>query len=178
MKPSQSGAEFSIQECIAREAIREKQALYCRAVDRCDEQLLRSVYWPDATDNHGYFSGSIDEFIDWVMPQLVQMECTHHQIGLPSILIEGLIAKVETYWTGYKRMKPGPDARDHVSGGRYLDIMEQRGKEWRILRRLVVFDWSTTTENYPWVGSGYPKPATIDQRTIGQRAPNDKVYSL
>jgi hypothetical protein len=61
--------------------------------------------------------------------------------------------------------------------------MEQRGKEWRILRRLVVFDWSTTTENYPWGGSGYPTPATIGQRApndmvIGQRAPNDKVYSL
>jgi hypothetical protein len=160
-----------LKACVARDAIREKLALYCRAVDRCDEQLLRSVYWPDATDDHGLFSGSVDGFIAWVFPQLALIEATHHQIGLPSIALEGSTAKVETYWTGYKRMKPGEGVRDHVSGGRYLDIMEERGGEWRIARRMVTFEWSTTTNNYPWGGSGYPPPTTI-----GKRRPDDPVY--
>lgn len=104
----------TLHQCAARDAIREVLALYCRAIDRCDAELLRRLYWPEALEERGYFSGDRDAFVAWVMPQLAELDATHHQIGLPSIALNGDTAEVETYWVGYKRPKPVPGARsDH-----------------------------------------------------------------
>ena len=47
---------------------------YSRGVDRCDEDMLRSVYWEDAVDDHAIFTGTREELIIWVMPLLRSME--------------------------------------------------------------------------------------------------------
>ena len=44
-----------IQELIDKESIRELVNLYCRAADRHDHVLMRSLYHEDATDDHGSF---------------------------------------------------------------------------------------------------------------------------
>ena len=41
-----------VAELADREAIRDCLYRYCRGVDRCDEQMLRSAYWEDAYDDH------------------------------------------------------------------------------------------------------------------------------
>ncbi|MFM8863148.1 MAG: nuclear transport factor 2 family protein, partial [Acidimicrobiia bacterium] len=48
-----------------RLAIADLMALYCRGIDRLDRDLVRSCFHPDATDTHGSFHGTIDEFLDW-----------------------------------------------------------------------------------------------------------------
>ena len=52
-------------ELADREAIRDCMYRYSRGIDRCDVELLRSAYWPDATDNHTGFVGTREEFIAW-----------------------------------------------------------------------------------------------------------------
>jgi hypothetical protein len=47
------------------DAILEVLALYCRAIDRCDAELLRRLYWPEAIEDRGYFSGDRDAFVAW-----------------------------------------------------------------------------------------------------------------
>jgi SnoaL-like domain len=42
-------------ELADREAIRDCLYRYSRGVDRCDEDMLRSVYWEDAFDDHVLF---------------------------------------------------------------------------------------------------------------------------
>lgn len=44
MTPGEISAHIEIQQVLFR---------YCRGVDRGDKELLRSVYHPGATDNHG-----------------------------------------------------------------------------------------------------------------------------
>ena len=44
-----------IQEIIDKDAIRELVASYCRAADRHDNELMRSLYHEDAFDDHGSF---------------------------------------------------------------------------------------------------------------------------
>src|SRR5579862_3908887 len=46
-------------ELADREAIRDCLYRYCRGVDRCDMELLRSAYWPGAMDTHTGFKGTI-----------------------------------------------------------------------------------------------------------------------
>ena len=48
---------MDVEELIARQEITDVLHRYCRAVDRRDPDLLRSVYHPDATDDHGVYAG-------------------------------------------------------------------------------------------------------------------------
>jgi hypothetical protein len=53
----QEKAFKALQQLIDKLEIHEVLTRYCRGIDRCDAELLESVYHPDATDNHGQFVG-------------------------------------------------------------------------------------------------------------------------
>lgn len=128
------------EEMADREVIRDCLYRYCRAVDRGDPELLRTVYWPGAMDYHTGFSGTAEEFIDWALPRLMQMEQNIHLIGNILIAIEGDKAAVESYlWS--VSVIPGADPRQIFVCGRYLDRFEKRNDEWRIAERKVIHDW-------------------------------------
>ena len=55
-----------IQELIDRTRIYDVLTRYCRALDRCDVDLMRSVYWDDARDDHGVFNGGAQEFAEFI----------------------------------------------------------------------------------------------------------------
>lgn len=131
-----------LRELIDREKIRDCLQRYCVGIDRCDEEMLRSTYWPDAHDVHGDFDGSGDEFVEWVLPRLKDLVRTQHFIGNSLIRLEGNFANVETYLRNWHTLR-APDGHEHdlIHGGRYLDRMEKRGEEWRIIDRLVMFDF-------------------------------------
>ena len=121
-------------------AIREMLTRYCRAVDRCDLELLKSVYWPEASDDHIVFVGNALEFADFVIPLLKEhTECTQHLIGNIWIQLRGDAACSETYVQAYHRL-PRQGGNVFV-GGRYLDRLERRNGEWRIAERKFVMDW-------------------------------------
>jgi len=48
-----------------REAIENLLGLYCRAIDRLDVELLKSVYHPDGIDDHGAISANAHERCRW-----------------------------------------------------------------------------------------------------------------
>jgi hypothetical protein len=101
--------------------------------------MIRDVYWPEATDEHGMFNGPASEYIGVLMPMLRGMQATSHMLGNIWIVLEGHRAKVETYMTAYHRTQSAGGAlRDSIINGRYLDLVEKRGSEWRILKRAVV----------------------------------------
>src|SRR3546814_12927354 len=108
---------MTIDELLDREAIRECMFQYCRAVDRADELLLRSVYWPDATDQHGFYSGSAAGFIEFAIEALRTTEPGIHQ--LHNILIEFRPggALVESYFSAWNQI-PGPDGLRNMQIGR------------------------------------------------------------
>jgi len=123
-------------------AIRIVVYRYARAVDRMDEELLRSCYHPDAIDDHGPYKGSIDGFIDWVMPVLAGFESTTHFIGNHLIEIEGDTAWAESYCLALHRTwsTDHEPASDILGNARYVDRFERRNGEWRIAHRVVVRD--------------------------------------
>ena len=159
-------------ELADREAIRDVLLRYCRASDRCDEALLRSVYWPDAQDDHLDFSGGVEEFIAWSMPILRAMRYNSHMIGNILMVIDGDRADVETYYQGYHSVEQDGGRRDVVAGGRYLDNFEKRNDEWRILRRLVTVDWF---RDYPDTGDWERGPFGM-QVVRGDLGPADQSY--
>ncbi|OYU47531.1 MAG: hypothetical protein CFE31_15725 [Rhizobiales bacterium PAR1] len=158
-----------------REAIRECLYLYCRGIDRQDEAALRASYWPDATDRHGPYQGPATGFIDWALTALKKSERSVHMVSNISITLKGAQAAVESYFFALQRM---PDAQgqqaETMLAGRYVDLFEKRGTEWRVKERTVVYDWKAD-----W---GVPDGSEAERFGVrvpqGQTKPNDPFYAL
>lgn len=116
-----------------------------RAIDRCDEPLLRSLFHSDATDDHGVFHGTASDFVSWVMPVLHGMRRTQHFIGQVLIELDGELARGESYFIAHHQL-PQADGPDSfmIAAGRYLDRFERRAGGWRIAHRQAVYDWNST----------------------------------
>ena len=154
--------------------IRRVLATYCRAIDRCDAELLRTVYWPDAVDNHGIFNGNAMEFVDFILPMLRTMRSTTHSISNVFIELLGETANVESYVNAYHSAQGPEGPIDIIVGGRYLDQMERRGREWRIAHRQFVLDWNQNiAASSQWDG---PLFGALDVRGTHERS--DPSYSL
>ena len=46
--------ETKLRQLIDKQEIYEVLCTYCRGVDRCDADLVRSAYHEDSYDDHGY----------------------------------------------------------------------------------------------------------------------------
>lgn len=160
----------AISDCIDRDAIRQKLSLYARAVDRCDADLLRTIFWFDAVDDHGGFRGNVDALIEHSFPLLRQLDQSHHHLANPAISIQGDIAEVETYFIAYHRVRPGT-GEDFMVGGRYIDTFERRNQEWRILLRRVAYDYNCSGDGVEWTNFAFASP-----HSIGGRKPDDPFY--
>ncbi len=165
---------MTVDELLDREAIRDCLYRYCRGVDRVDEALLRGVYWPDATDHHGGYSGSADGFITFALKALRATEPGTHQMH--NILIEFRPggALVETYFSAWQQLPTADGFRYSHQRGRYVDWFEQRGGEWRVAARTVVFDHVEGQPTPP--GTRAERFATA--QPMGQPFPDDPVYTL
>lgn len=129
-----------MRRVIDRAAITDVLMRYARAVDRLDLELLKSVYHPDADDDHGAFKGKGHAFAEWAMQVLSRLHVSQHRIANVLIELEGDIAHVESY---FMALHIAGDRQTQVSAwGRYVDRFEQRDGEWKIARRRVVLDWS------------------------------------
>jgi hypothetical protein len=133
-------ADFA-RECADREAIRDCLTRYYRGIDRLDAELLKNVFWPEATiDQGGTFKGLAYDFVAFAFPALKSMEQTQHLMGNLQIEIDGTRAHTETYVLAYHGLHQ-PRVADLFAGVRYIDQLEARSDEWRILHRVLVIDW-------------------------------------
>lgn len=139
-----------VQALLDRQEITDLLHTYCRAVDRGDENLLRSVYHPDASDDRGpgIFQGTAQEFVAWCMGVLHNVKLTHHLLTNIRIDLRGDTALAESYFLAYHRLDKPTGKEDVVVGGRYLDRLERRPGGptgvWKIAHRKEINDWVRT----------------------------------
>lgn len=131
-----------LQELLDHRAIEDVVLRYCRGIDRRDRDLIRSCYHPDATDSHGTFEGTVDEFLDWVFKLLARYTMTFHFVGNVLIEIETDVAASETYGIAFHRSEEDKPYLSLMTGFRYLDRFERRDGVWRIAARTAVTEWS------------------------------------
>lgn len=131
------------------ELIRDVAKRYCRGVDRLDEAEMKSAYWPDATDDHGTFVGNAWDFTEYCMVGHLKWRSTNHCIfnHLIELDANGVHARAEIYNVSYLLQKDA-DVLD-TWHGRYLDLYEKRGDEWRILERVCVHEYTKTESVLP-----------------------------
>ena len=135
---------YTIEQLSDIECIRDATKRYCRGVDRLDEDLMKSAYWPEATDDHGVFVGNAMEFSEMCMVSHLRWRSTNHCIFNHTVELDpdGIHARGEAYNVTYLFQKDA-DVLD-TWHGRYLDVYEKRGEEWRIVDRVCVHEATTT----------------------------------
>lgn len=184
-----------LQEVIDRQKIYDVLTRYCRALDRADVELMKTVYWADGYDEHGVFNGNAEEFAEFIVEEIQNwFEVTQHAICNVHMELEGDVAYTEAYLLAYHRVKgsterirdifgptylaqlgidPGQAGpQDFFYGGRYVDKLEKRDGEWRIRRRTVVMDWNQNLPTTSIWDEGMFK--VLDIR--GERGRGDPVY--
>ncbi len=131
---------------LDRQAVADVVLRYCRGIDRLDLELVRDCYHPDATDEHGTFLCTRDEYVEWVAGILTRFTGTMHVVANQLVEFEPAAdddARSETYGVGYHWGEPLDDPRrNFTTGFRYVDRFARRGGEWRIARRVAVREWT------------------------------------
>jgi hypothetical protein len=162
--------ESELRRLVAENSIRRALLAYCRGVDRMDLELIRSVFHPDAIDDHSArYSGPGVGFADYIAHSLPAQNftSTSHQITNSLINVESEDrASAETYF-----MVAHANGTDILwMLGRYLDVFEQREGEWKILHRRVVHDM-----NYQ---SGAKEAFSPSDFLQGRQDLSDPSYSI
>jgi len=136
-----------VETLLAKQEIYELACKYCRALDRLDAELMRSVFFEDAYCEYGFFNGSAAAFADFAMKALGGHVANHHMLGNVLIEVEGDEAFGEVYFHAYHKLEAasGSGFDDLVIAGRYLDRYEKRDGLWKMAYRSEITDWSRTT---------------------------------
>jgi hypothetical protein len=94
-----------------------------------------------------------------------------HFVGNLAVEVAGDTARSEAYVLAHARLAATDDvpARDNTVALRYVDDLERRDGEWRILRRICVYEWTRTDE----VPSGWTLP---DNFLRGRADADDPVF--
>ena len=164
-----SEANRALRELLDKQEIHEVLMRYCRGIDRCDEELLRGVYHPDAADNHGLFVGKAADFIPWALKALERDLSTKHYVTNELIELRGDIADVESYVLAvHHRVAEEGGLVDLIMAGRYIDRFERRAGVWKIADRKVVMDWARIDP--------VEKSFSVEQFLTGKRSREDAVY--
>lgn len=132
-----------IQELLDKQAIHELINAYCNAADRRDNDKMRSLYHPDALDDHGmFFKGLAMEFID-MLPEIQKpMKILHHNVTTVNLALDGDYAEGEVYIIAFHQIETEDGLADLLVGGRYFDKYEKREGEWKFAHRAIVADWA------------------------------------
>ena len=161
-----------LQYLLDRLQIQDVVNRYARGLDRHDDDVLRSVFHEDAVDNHGPWVGGREAFVAWANGPCHQHTNAHlHQITTHNCEIDGDIAHTESYCQWVHRLKDEETVT--VGGGRYVDRLEKRDGEWRIVVRRLVLDLFYEAKGSVFVTPAqaeYPK-GTWDRSDISYERP-------
>jgi hypothetical protein len=128
---------------VAKEEIRDLALLYCRAVDRKDVELLRTLYTRDGTDDHGagFYQGSAAGFVDKVEASFPRFRYTGHHICNHLISVNGDEAEGEIYALACHVLVDGKGGfHEDVTALRYADRYCKEDGRWRFAQRVVSYD--------------------------------------
>jgi len=163
-----------LTELCDKQDITEVLYRYARGWDRYDEETLRSCFFEDSKHIHGRFDGLSQKFVTNAMRNTRDVRSMTHMITNPLIEIRGDRAVSECSFFAHHRRNAddGSGEEDMFIKGRYLDIFEKRGGEWKIASRRGLSDFERVVP---------PADQTLGDASpdqLGQKKPADPLYAM
>ncbi len=164
--------ERRVREQLDRDEIWRVMQRYGRGLDRLDTQLVRSCYWDDAIEDHGYFVGTPDDFIAYADMNTLAFLSSQHGLLNHFCELDGDDAYCETYYlfTGVSAQPP-----HFMSTGRYIDHFQKRDGEWRIANRVCIVEGKFDLPEAV-TGAGLPSAYTVEEPCQAARDRSDVSY--
>jgi hypothetical protein len=129
----------ALQVLLDKQEIHDALMRYCRGVDRCDEDLMRSVYHEDARA----FGAPAWEFVKEFIPaNRDATSFTVHAIQNLMIDVQGDEAFSEAYFVTYVGRPDGGVEYVDAFCGRYIDRWEKRHGRWAVAHRETAREWA------------------------------------
>lgn len=166
--------EKKIQYLNDRQQIQDVYLRYMRGFDRGDVELMRSAFWPEVQINYAKQSNTFDEFVKRHLEQhLATLITWSHLLTNQTVDIDGDTAHVEITVTRLASRKE--DGKSDIISGRYIDRLDRRNGEWRIVVREFIPHFFTETNVSLKVKPGWAQSGcalgTRDKRDPSYRRP-------
>lgn len=146
----------SLRQLADQNAITELLYRYCRAVDRIDAVLGKSIFHDDATADYGdFYQGSGHGVIEAVCASHRAAVATSHQVTNILFNLGADRASTEAYHHAVIRMAVDGKLMQITIWGRYIDSWSRRAGCWGIDHRLVLRDLDTIAQITP-LAAGEP----------------------
>lgn len=141
-----------ILDCIQRES---------RGRDRQDSEQIAGCWWPEGVDEHGAYIHAMPDYPERAnLGHRLSFHMTSHNITNHLCEIDGDTAYCESYVIGGLRWLNKEDVTS-IAFGRYLDQLEKRDGEWRMLTRRCTIELTADADG-SWLHSsaikGFLKP--------------------
>ena len=140
MSETGTGIDPRLQELLDKQAVREVTLRYFRGVDRRDVALVDSTFHPDATDTRGKRTLRGPGIAEAHAKSTAKsMRTTRHHVTTHAIEIDGDSATSEAYVLG-AHVTAGEPPQRLQTASRYVDRLERRDGEWRVIERESFLD--------------------------------------
>ena len=131
----------------ARSEIGTAVARYARGCDRCDRDAVLAAFHPGAFVDYTVFSGTPEEFCDWMIPMhLNDYVWTTHLVLNHLIEFDTTRTRAvgEVYVQVTLRFQKDGELYDLHGLGRYFDEYEPRESGWKMTYRRAIVDSERT----------------------------------
>ena len=163
----------AVQEIKDRQDIRDCIVRESRARDRQDIGAIEACWWGDGVDEHGaVITGAADYAAKANMGHKMNFHMTSHNITNHICDLDGDVAHCESYVVGGLSWLDNKTTT--IAMGRYLDRLERRNGEWRMLVRKCTIEMTADCDA-SWVFSENVK-GFLKARWDGQDPCYDRPY--
>ena len=133
---------------------------------------MRSCFHEDAIDEHGFFNGPADEFMDKAAKSIRGLfTATRHYIMHENVELSACGATSEAAVLCQLRMAKDGELFDVTAHCRYMDRFECRDGVWKIVHRQLISDGTRVDK----VEAGFQR---LDQGQPGARGRDDPSHAF
>jgi len=160
-------------EVLSRQALHDLHAVYCRAVDRCDLDMLASLFHPDAIVDFGT-PRPASEWVPLIIDVELSLPRAFHGISTEWFDIRGDKAIGEMYLFAHITQESEGGSTEDFNGARYVRGYERRNGVWKFTFLSLIMDWlSSYPRSQFWAATEYDAA-----KERGRRTPNDPVEQM
>jgi hypothetical protein len=132
---------LSAADLADREAVCELCRLYAFAIDRRDEEMLRSVFAPDAIIEGSLGQAPMNTYLPKLIAGVTPYQATQHNIINQFAIVNGDSAEVWSKAVALHMEEPGNGRVDLFMGVQYRDECRRTDAGWLISARRVDVLW-------------------------------------